>query len=56
MTCRANYVGPYATAAGEGGDAAGVTQVSRTTLYPATGDGEGDGAFSSDRQVVGPDR
>ena len=31
---------------------AGVTQISRTATYPATGDGEGDGAFSGDRRVA----
>jgi Meckel syndrome type 1 protein len=29
-----------------------VTQISRTATYPATGDGEGDGAFSGDRRVA----
>ena len=37
---------------GESAAAAGVTQISRTTTYPATGDGEGDGFFSADRLVA----
>lgn len=31
---------------------AGVTQISKTTTYPSTGDGEGDGFFSADRRVA----
>ena len=31
---------------------AGATQISKTTVYPAAGDGEGDGFFSSERRVA----
>ena len=37
---------------GDGAMTAGVTQISRTTVYPPTGDGDGDGAFSADRLVA----
>ena len=31
---------------------AGATQISKTTVYPSSGDGEGDGFFSSERRVA----
>ena len=31
---------------------AGATQISKTTVYPSLGDGEGDGFFSSERRVA----